>query len=181
MNKAAKPAVTLRRSLRVRVALLVSGAVLLFSFGIFLFGYRPMVEHIAEGQFALTATKVEVALDRVFEPAEQVLTISRGWLGKEPPDTRNPEAFNRLFQGRIEALSGHGKFCICDLDGSLRQRGFVETGGILNQSGIPALLHIVQDRAHLVGHAVDRFLRPPQNARTRGWFKSIPSKEIGHF
>jgi len=54
MTKAAKRAVHLRRSLRTRVGLLVSGAVLLVALGVFLFGFQPMVEHIAESQFWLT-------------------------------------------------------------------------------------------------------------------------------
>jgi len=86
MTKAVKAVVPLRRSLRRRVGVLVSGAVLLVGVGIFLFGFRPMVGRIAEAQFALTAAQVEANLNSVFAPAEQILTMSRGWIGGEAPE-----------------------------------------------------------------------------------------------
>ena len=104
MTKALKPTVSLRRSLRNRVGVLVSSSVLFVGLGFFLFGLRPMVGRIAADQFAVTSTQVEASLNSVFQPAEQILEISHGWIGNAPPDLENPEAFNQLFRPVLEAL-----------------------------------------------------------------------------
>jgi diguanylate cyclase (GGDEF)-like protein/PAS domain S-box-containing protein len=104
MRNVAKTAISLRRSLGLRVGMLVSGAVLLVGFGFFLFALEPMVERIAQSQFTVTAAQVEASLDKVFVPAEQVLAMSQGWLANEAPDLNSPEAFNRLFAPVLEAL-----------------------------------------------------------------------------
>ena len=105
MRNLVKTSISLRRSLGLRVGVLVSGAVLLVGLGFFLFGLEPMVVRSAQSQFAATAAQVEASLDKVFEPAEQVLAMSQGLLANEAPDLDSPEAFNRLFRPVLEALS----------------------------------------------------------------------------
>ncbi|MFT3848847.1 MAG: EAL domain-containing protein [Propionivibrio sp.] len=103
-NPADKPAVSLRRSLRNRVGLLVSGAVLAVSAGFFLFGVKPIVDRVAENQFTRAAAQLEASLDMVFAPAEQILRMSRGWIGAQPPALDDPAELNRLFLPVLETL-----------------------------------------------------------------------------
>ena len=102
MSKALKPAVSLRQSLQTRVGLLVCSAVLLMGFGVFLFGLKPIVERIAADQFTVASAQVEANLNSVFQPAEQILRMSPGWIGNEPPDLNNPAVFNQLFRPVLE-------------------------------------------------------------------------------
>ena len=104
MTNVPKPTISLRRSLRIRVGVLVSSAVILVGLGFFLFGLKPMVGRIAENQFSVAAAQVETSLDRVFEPAEQILKMSHGWIGGEKPDLSRPDAFNRLFRPVLNVL-----------------------------------------------------------------------------
>ncbi len=104
MTNAFKPVISLRRSLRIRVGILVSSSVLLVGLVFFLFGVKPMIGRIAENQFAVTAAQVEASLNSVFEPAEQILKMSHGWIGDESPDIEHPEAFNRLFRPVLKEL-----------------------------------------------------------------------------
>ncbi len=104
MDKNRKTAVPLRRSLTFRVGLLAAGAVILVSTAFFLFGLKPVVERVAENQFALTAARLERNLGRVFDPAEQILRMSRGWLNGKAPDLSSPDGFNRIFLPVLESL-----------------------------------------------------------------------------
>ncbi len=97
-------AISLRRSLQTRVALLVSTAVVLVGAGFFVFGLRPVLARIAENQFSVAARQVETSLDRLFEPAEQVLKMSQGWSGGVAPALDRPDEFNRLFRPVLEVL-----------------------------------------------------------------------------
>lgn len=94
----------LRQSLLVRVGMLVTGAVLLAGVVFFQFGMEPLVQRIAESQFAEAAARVESDLDGVFGPAEQILKMSRRWIGDNPPTSGSAEAFNRLFMPVLETL-----------------------------------------------------------------------------
>ena len=104
MTKSPKPAVSLHRSLRTRVGVLVSCSVLLVGLGFFLFGIRPMVGRIAAGQFAVASIQVEASLNSVFQPTEQILNMSHRWFGSGPPDLEHPEVFNQLFRPVLEVL-----------------------------------------------------------------------------
>lgn len=104
MKRSPKPPVSLRKSLQTRVGVLVSCAVLLVGLGGVLFGFKPLVGRMAADQFLVTSTQVEANLNSVFLPAEQILRMSHGWIGDEPPDLANPEAFNRLFRPVLESL-----------------------------------------------------------------------------
>ena len=105
MKKSPKPAVSLRKSLQTRVGVLVSCAVLFVGLGCVLFGFKPLVERMAADQFVATSTRLQGNLNSVFLPAEQILRMSHGWIGNDPPDLANPEAFNRLFRPVLESLS----------------------------------------------------------------------------
>ena len=133
MSKALKPAVSLRQSLQTRVGLLVCSTVLLMGFGVFLFGLKPIVERIAADQFTVASAQVEANLNSVFQPAEQILRMSPGWIGNEPPDLNNPAVFNQLFRPVLEALpeatsivagtsSGEGWLLLQLPDGKWRNR-----------------------------------------------------------
>ena len=133
MKRSPKPPVPLRKSLQTRVGVLVSCAVLLVGLGGVLFGFKPLVGRMAADQFAVTSTQVEANLNGVFLPAEQILRMSHGWIGDEPPDLANPEAFNRLFRPVLEASpeatsivagtsSGEGWLLLQMPDGKWRNR-----------------------------------------------------------
>ena len=133
MSKALKPAVSLRQRLQTRVGLLVCSAVLLMGLGALLFGLKPMVERIAADQFSVASAQVEAKLNSVFQPAEQILRMSPGWIGSEPPDLKNPAIFNHLFQPVLGALpeatsivagtsSGEGWLLLQLPDGKWRNR-----------------------------------------------------------
>ena len=128
-----KPAISLRRSLRTRVAILVSSAVLLAGLAFFVLGLRPMIGRIAEDQFSAAAAQVETSLDRLFEPAEHVLNRSQGWIAGRAPDNERPDGFNRLFRPVLETLpqatsavagtsDGDGWMLLKQGDGSWRNR-----------------------------------------------------------
>jgi diguanylate cyclase (GGDEF)-like protein/PAS domain S-box-containing protein len=104
MARLSKPALSLRRSLQIRVGILVSGAVLLVGLGGIALALRPMMGRIAETQFALAASQVKASLDRVFEPPEQILLMSRRWIGDNPPTTDDPETFGRFFRPVLQTL-----------------------------------------------------------------------------
>ena len=104
MINSTKPAISLRRSLRNRVSILVSGAVVLVGAGFFLFGIKPIVDRVAENQFTLAAARLEASLDQVFAPAEQILRMSRRWIGKNAPALEDPGELNRLFLPVLETL-----------------------------------------------------------------------------
>ncbi len=78
MTEPTSTGIPLQRLLRIRVGLLIACAVLLVAVGAFLLGIKPMVNRVAENQFALTAAEVEASLDAVFSPTEQVLRMSQG-------------------------------------------------------------------------------------------------------
>lgn len=90
MSHADKPAISLRRSLRYRVGILVSAAVVVVGAGFFLFGVKPIVDRVAENEFTRAATELDASLDQLFEPAGQILRMSRGWIGESPPALDDP-------------------------------------------------------------------------------------------
>jgi diguanylate cyclase (GGDEF)-like protein len=104
MTEPTSTGIPLQRLLRIRVGLLVACAVLLVAVGAFLLGIKPMVNRVAENQFALTAAKVEASLAAVFSPTEQVLRMSQGWIGDSAPDLESPDVFNRTFRPVLQAL-----------------------------------------------------------------------------
>lgn len=104
MSHAARSISPLRRILRIRVGVLVSSAVLLIGAGFFFIALDPMVTRIAENQFSSATRQIETRLGSVFHPAEQILRMSPGWIGKTPPDIEHPEAFNRIFRPILETL-----------------------------------------------------------------------------
>ncbi len=104
MDKTARVPIPLRRSLLVRVGMLVTGAVVLAGLVFFHFGMQTLVERIAEAHFSEAATRVESSLDSVFQPAQHVLGMSRQWVGSAPPPTDAPSPFNRIFMPVLEAL-----------------------------------------------------------------------------
>lgn len=103
-TKTTRISIPLRHSLLVRVGTLVTGAVLLVGIVFFQFGMDPLVQRIAEGQFAEAATRVESSLDSVFQPAHHVLNMSRQWVGDVPPSLDTPAPFNRVFMPILDAL-----------------------------------------------------------------------------
>ena len=97
-------AVPLRRSLLVRMGLLVSSAILLSGLVLFEFGMSPLIRSKAESQFAIAAAQVESDLDRFVQPVGDHLKMSRRWIGAELPPLEDPAAFNRLFIPLLETL-----------------------------------------------------------------------------
>ncbi len=133
MSQADKPAISLRRSLRYRVGILVSAAVVVVGAGFFLFGIKPIVDRVAENEFTRTATELDASLDQLFEPAEQILRMSRGWIGESPPALDDPGELNRIFLPVLETLpqassivagtsAGEGWMLLVNADGSLINR-----------------------------------------------------------
>lgn len=104
MNPSENTAVPLRKSLRIRVGLLVSGAVLLVAAGFMLLGIGPLAQRIAASHFSVATTHLQAELDAAFKPAAQVLEMAGNWLATAPPDTDDPAAFNRLFTPVLSAL-----------------------------------------------------------------------------
>ena len=133
MSHADKPAISLRRSLRYRVGILVSAAVVVVGAGFFLFGVKPIVDRVAENDFTRAATELDASLDQLFEPAEQILRMSRGWIGESPPALDDPGELNRIFLPVLETLpqassivagtsAGEGWMLLVNADGSLINR-----------------------------------------------------------
>ena len=133
MSHADKPAISLRRSLRYRVGILVSAAVVVVGAGFFLFGVKPIVDRVAENEFTRAATELDASLDQLFEPAGQILRMSRGWIGENPPALDDPGELNRIFLPVLETLpqassivagtsAGEGWMLLVNADGSLINR-----------------------------------------------------------
>ena len=133
MSHADKPAISLRRSLRYRVGILVSAAVVVVGAGFFLFGVKPIVDRVAENEFTRAATELDASLDQLFEPAGQILRMSRGWIGENPPALDDPGELNRIFLPVLETLPqassivagtsvGEGWMLLVNADGSLINR-----------------------------------------------------------
>jgi diguanylate cyclase (GGDEF)-like protein/PAS domain S-box-containing protein len=101
---AEKSVVPLRRTILLRVTLLVSGTALAVGTGFVLFGLLPMIDRIARSQFNVAATRVEASLDSMFAPAADLLAMSRGWMDGEAPDLADPAAFNHLFMPVLKSL-----------------------------------------------------------------------------
>jgi diguanylate cyclase (GGDEF)-like protein/PAS domain S-box-containing protein len=97
-------AVSLRRTLSLRLGSLVLGIALLVAVGFALLGLRPMTARVVESQFSAAGVRVEATLSALFTPTEDLLQISRGWIGSEAPDVDRPESFNRQFQPLLEAI-----------------------------------------------------------------------------
>ncbi len=95
---------TLRRSLFLRFALLVTIAVALFGVGYVKFGLRPMVTQIAESHFSAAAEKVNASLERLFSPVENWIGVARQWAVSSPFDETRPEEFNGLFMPMLQEL-----------------------------------------------------------------------------
>ena len=94
----------LRRTILLRVTLLVAGTALAVGLGFIGFGLLPMVERIAQSQFNVAAARIEASLDSMFAPANDLLDMSRGWTNGEAPSLDDPAAFNRIFMPVIKSL-----------------------------------------------------------------------------
>jgi diguanylate cyclase (GGDEF)-like protein/PAS domain S-box-containing protein len=109
MSSASLSLLPLRRIFLLRVGLLVVGAVFLVSLGFIIFGLEPMVKLIAVKQFATSTAEVEASLDRIFEPAELILKMSRSSLMDDAPGLKHPEAlnahFNRIYRPVLEEVT----------------------------------------------------------------------------
>ncbi len=97
-GRAVPRASSLRKSLFLRFALLVTSAMAMFAFGYLQFGIRPVVDRIAESHFRAAAEKVDASLGRLFGPVETWIGVARQWAQAEPFDENRPEEFNRLFR-----------------------------------------------------------------------------------
>lgn len=102
MTATASAGRTLREAIVARMALLVLGSVSLLSVSYALFGLKPTIDRIAEAQFAVAVGGVNANLDRVFEPAHQLLPMALGWLQRRPPSVDDPTSFNDLFKPILE-------------------------------------------------------------------------------
>lgn len=69
----------------------------LFTLGYVQFGFRPVVDRIAESHFSAAAEKVNTSLDQLLSPVESWLGVARQWAISSPFDEGKPEEFNRLF------------------------------------------------------------------------------------
>lgn len=103
-SNSSRPAIPLRRSLELRVGTLVCSAAILVGAGYYEFSLQPMAAQIAEEQFTAAAAELEAGMDGVFQPAEQILKMSRGWLQQRPPDIDSADEFNRIFQPVLQTL-----------------------------------------------------------------------------
>jgi diguanylate cyclase (GGDEF)-like protein/PAS domain S-box-containing protein len=104
MNPPVDNAVPLRQSLRVRVGLLVCGAVLVVAGGFVGLGFGPLAERIAASHFATATTRLQAELDLAFSPANRLLEMADAWLARTPPAIDDPDAFNHLFEPVLRAL-----------------------------------------------------------------------------
>ncbi|MBP8120034.1 MAG: cache domain-containing protein, partial [Burkholderiales bacterium] len=123
----------LRRTILLRVTLLVAGTALAVGLGFIGFGLLPMVERIAQSQFNVAAARIEASLDSMFAPANDLLDMSRGWINGEAPSLDDPSAFNRIFMPVIKSLpqvtsvvagttTGQGWLLLQQAGGSWRNR-----------------------------------------------------------
>lgn len=103
MNPPHNNTVSLRKSLRVRVGLLVGSAVLLVAAGFLLLGIGPLAQRIAETHFASATTRIEARLDLSLTPAANTLEMAAGWLAGNPPEIDDLAGFNRLFEPILKA------------------------------------------------------------------------------
>lgn len=133
MNPSAEKTVPLRKSLRVRVGLLVVGAVLLVAAGFLALALGPLAERVAATDFASTSTRLEARLDLSLTPAANALEMVAGWLSDAPPRIDDLATFNRLFEPILKAQpkatsivagdsDGHGWMLLQLADGGWRNR-----------------------------------------------------------
>ena len=86
MANHAQASVSLRHSLRIRMVILATCAIMLVGAAFLFFVLRPIAEKIAEQQFGNAAREVIDRLDQIFDPAERILRISHAWIEKSPPE-----------------------------------------------------------------------------------------------
>lgn len=133
MNPSAEKTVPLRKSLRVRVGLLVVGAVLLVAAGFLALALGPLAERVAATDFASASTRLEARLDLSLTPAANALEMAAGWLSDAPPRVDDLATFNRLFEPILKAQpkatsivagdsDGHGWMLLQLADGGWRNR-----------------------------------------------------------
>lgn len=177
-NMPSSNSIPLRQSLLIRVGMLVTGAVLLAGVVFFQFGMEPLVQRIAESQFAEAAAHVESSLDGIFQPAEHILKMSRQWITDNPPSSGSADAFNRLFMPVLEALpeatsvvagtsSGDGWMLMQRAEGGWRNR-------------VTDLAHW-GDRHLFLEHETDGSVRQYRKTvdydpRQRAWYKAADSR-----
>lgn len=76
----------------------------LMGLGVYLLVVGPMAQRIAAAQFSTVAAKVVAGMDSVFQPTEQILSMSRGYIRSNPPSVESPDSFNRLLKPVLETL-----------------------------------------------------------------------------
>ncbi|HKK00809.1 MAG TPA: hypothetical protein VJ955_01465, partial [Desulfuromonadales bacterium] len=89
--------VSLRHSLFLRFGLLMIVAMVFSTVGYLRFGIHPAALRIAESRFDVAAQQVEISLNRVFNPAENLIGVARRWALKPGFATSGTESFDRLF------------------------------------------------------------------------------------
>lgn len=90
--------ISIYRSLFTHLGLLAVVAVALFSAGYVYYGVRPVAASIAESKFDDAVRSVNASLERLFQPVDLLIAISRDWAVTPGFDVENVAAFNRLFQ-----------------------------------------------------------------------------------
>lgn len=172
------PGVSLRKTILLRVLLLVGGSSLVVTLGFIALGLLPVLERVAASEFQLATERVEARLRQTFEPYERLLEISAGWFGGRAPDVDDPAQFNRYFMPLLSASphvtsvvagtsSGQGWMLLQQADGGWRNR-------LTDIPGRGALQHFIDIAGD--GRATSRWERVDYDPRSRPWFVGAASR-----
>ncbi|NTV96628.1 MAG: hypothetical protein HGA75_14655, partial [Thiobacillus sp.] len=163
---------SLHHALLRRFVLMAALAAILVGLTFTLFGLEPMSVRIAENQFRASAEQVQARLDATFVPTQDLLRMSRLWIGGEMPEIDRAEPFNRLFLPMLDTLphitsvvagtsTGQGWLLLKQPDRSLRNR----------LTDIPRWhdRHRITDRPS-TGNLRQVWLTSDYDARKRPWY-----------
>ena len=168
----ARPVTTLRRTILVRMLLLVGGSALVITAGFLALWMMPTLDRMAEAEFDRVAERVQGRLDHTFKPVEQLLETGAGWIAADPPHIDRPESFNQRFTALLTASPTITSVVAGTTDGR---------GWLLLEQGNGTLLNRFTDlarwgdRHHFIEHGVDGSqtdYRETRNydPRRRPWF-----------
>ena len=169
---------SIRRSLLqdiIVVILLLGGGLLMTTF----LGTRQAVQALSRSIINQSADKVELALERFFDPVERGVLVARSWGGDGLLDIENAPELNRLFQPMLERTPQIASILVADELGAQYQI-LREENGFRNRLLRPEEWG---DRARQVTWSLED--REPRSSwtereydpRDRPWFQAALSKQ----